>query len=101
VKKRDSQPRCYKCLEIGHIAAAGAVSSAVTRCTKSLNVPTRAYAFYAPKEERSRGATKQKAGGVLTPQKKPQPNTANGSGPDKPESLPGCAGPTPAVSEGM
>jgi len=65
------------CLEIGHIAAkfqarwkeAGAILSVAKRGTKSPNVPTGAYAFYAPKEDQSRGTTKQEASGVLTPQK--------------------------------
>jgi len=49
----------------------GAALSAARRGTKSLNIPTRAYALYAPKEDRNRGTTKQEAGGVLTPQKEP------------------------------
>jgi len=68
VKERDSQPRCYKCLEIGHIAikchSKVDRSGCCIKCGKTR-------AFYAPKEDRSRGTTKQEAGGVLTPQKEP------------------------------
>jgi len=57
--------------DIAKWTEAGAALSATRQGTKSLNVPTRAFSFYAPKEDRSRGTTKQEAGGVLTPQKEP------------------------------
>jgi len=70
VKERDSQPRCYTCLEIGHIAikchSKVERSGCYIKCGKTGHkYPNESVCFLC------RGTTKQEAGGVLTPPKEP------------------------------